>query len=83
MFMTNPRKYSSAFNQLIHFPSGSRVELEVMLHDQASDRGTSVLTRRPLLPQRLAYFSQVLMSSWGLMTSDLTIRILCQSSTIR
>lgn len=44
---------------------------------------SDALTRRPLLPQRLAYFNQVLMSSWGLMTSDLTIRILCQSSTMR
>lgn len=89
MFMINPRKNNSAslhltaYNQLWHIPPGSLVELELMLHDQVSDKRTYVLTRRPLLPQRLAYFSQVLMSSWGLMTSDLTIRILCQSSTIR
>lgn len=89
MFMINPRKHSSAsfhltmFNQLWHIPSGTLMELELMLHDRVSDEGTYVLTRRPLLPQRLAYFSQVLMSSWGLMTRDLTIKILCQSSTIR
>lgn len=40
-------------------------------------------TSRPLFPQRLAYLSHVLMSSWGLMTNDRTIRILCQSSTMR
>lgn len=89
MFMINPRKKSSAslhltmFNQLWHIPSGTLMELELMLHDGVSDEGTYVLTRRPLLPQRLAYFSQVLMSSWGLMTRDLTIKILCQSSTMR
>jgi len=58
------------------------------LHNEFSSKlvigyDTVVLTSLPLFPQRLAYFNHVLMSSCGLMTRERTIKILCQSSTIR